>query len=163
MEVVHLCSHSSSPITAVSSPIADAIRLEIEAETERLLSKMGNKTVSPNPIYLTVHSPKVPNLTMVDMPGPRHCAAYGNCFMGTAQQTVGAACTQCVYLPWVRTLGSAFSLKGCFMRQMTCTLPDAGLTKVAIDGQPQSIVKELEDMARQYIKVCGVLITATSP
>eukprot|EP00967_Tisochrysis_lutea_P057694 scaffold73193_cov21-Tisochrysis_lutea.AAC.1 len=29
---------------------------------------------------------------------------------------------------------------------------DAGLTKVPIDGQPASIVQELEDMARQYIK-----------
>jgi hypothetical protein len=27
-----------------------------------------------------------------------------------------------------------------------------GLTKVPIDGQPPSIVQELEDMARQYIK-----------
>ena len=30
----------------------------------------------------------------------------------------------------------------------------AGLTKVPIDGQPKSIVRELEDMARSYIKVC---------
>lgn len=30
---------------------------------------------------------------------------------------------------------------------------DAGLTKVPIDGQPKSIVKDLEDMARTYIKV----------
>ena len=29
----------------------------------------------------------------------------------------------------------------------------AGLTKVPIDGQPKSIVRELEDMARSYIKV----------
>ena len=29
----------------------------------------------------------------------------------------------------------------------------AGLTKVPIDGQPKSIVKDLEDMARTYIKV----------
>lgn len=28
----------------------------------------------------------------------------------------------------------------------------AGLTKVPIDGQPKSIVRELEDMARSYIK-----------
>jgi hypothetical protein len=30
-----------------------------------------------------------------------------------------------------------------------------GLTKVPIDGQPKTIVKELEDMARTYIKVRG--------
>lgn len=29
----------------------------------------------------------------------------------------------------------------------------AGLTKVPIDGQPLSIVQDLEDMCRQYIKV----------
>ena len=29
----------------------------------------------------------------------------------------------------------------------------AGLTKVPIDGQPKSIVRDLEDMARTYIKV----------
>lgn len=32
-------------------------------------------------------------------------------------------------------------------------VPDIGLTKVPIDGQPKSIVKDLEDMARTYIKV----------
>ena len=32
----------------------------------------------------------------------------------------------------------------------------AGLTKVPIDGQPRSIVRELEDMARTYIKVCAI-------
>ena len=29
----------------------------------------------------------------------------------------------------------------------------AGLTKVPIDGQPRSIVRDLEEMARTYIKV----------
>lgn len=29
----------------------------------------------------------------------------------------------------------------------------AGLTKVPIDGQPLSIVQDLEEMCRQYIKV----------
>lgn len=49
---------------------ADKIRQEIEDETERLLRTVpGNKAVSPVPIYLTVYSPMVPNLTLVDMPG----------------------------------------------------------------------------------------------
>lgn len=34
-----------------------------------------------------------------------------------------------------------------------CSSHAAGLTKVPIDGQPKSIVRELEDMARSYIKV----------
>lgn len=36
--------------------------------------------------------------------------------------------------------------------------PSAGLTKVPIDGQPKSIVRELEDMARSYIKVGGIIV-----
>lgn len=46
----------------------EKIRQEIEDETERHLSK-HHKPVSPIPIYLTVYSPSVPNLTLVDMPG----------------------------------------------------------------------------------------------
>ena len=72
---------------------------EIEDETHRHLAKC-NKPVSPVPIYLTVYSPKVPNLTLVDMPG---------------------------------------------------------LTKIAIEGQPVTIVKDLEDMCKQYIKVSCVV------
>ena len=62
--------------------------------------------VSPDPIYLTVRSPNVPVLTMVDMPG---------------------------------------------------------LTKVPIDGQPASIVQELDDMVRQYIKNDNAIILAVTP
>ena len=43
------------------------MREEIEAETERSLGP--GKAVSPEPIMLTIRSPKVPNLTLVDMPG----------------------------------------------------------------------------------------------
>lgn len=43
---------------------------EIEAETIRHLAKV-RKPVSPEPIQLTVYSSKVPNLTLVDMPGQR--------------------------------------------------------------------------------------------
>lgn len=46
----------------------DAMRQEIEDETHRLLQRC-RKPVSPDPIQLTVHSPAVPNLTLVDMPG----------------------------------------------------------------------------------------------
>lgn len=41
---------------------------EIEAETKRYLQQNG-KVVSADPIQLTVYSPLVPNLTLVDMPG----------------------------------------------------------------------------------------------
>ena len=47
---------------------AEAIRDEIEAETNRYLKGKG-RAVAPEPIQLTVYSPNVPNLTLVDMPG----------------------------------------------------------------------------------------------
>ena len=55
-------------LPAQPRPPAEKIRQEIEDETERHLSK-GSKVVSPIPIYLTIYSPVVPNLTLVDMPG----------------------------------------------------------------------------------------------
>lgn len=45
----------------------NAIRLEIEAETERGAGK--GKSVSSKPINLRVYSPRVLNLTLVDLPG----------------------------------------------------------------------------------------------
>lgn len=47
---------------------AEAIRDEIENETNRYLKGKG-RAVAPEPIQLTVYSPQVPNLTLVDMPG----------------------------------------------------------------------------------------------
>lgn len=38
-----------------------------------------------------------------------------------------------------------------------------GLTKVAIDGQPKSIVTELENMAREYVRHENVIILAVTP
>jgi dynamin 1-like protein len=38
-----------------------------------------------------------------------------------------------------------------------------GLTKVPIDGQPKSIVTELENMARDYVKHENVIILAVTP
>eukprot|EP00198_Chlamydomonas_reinhardtii_P011594 XP_001700931.1 dynamin-related GTPase [Chlamydomonas reinhardtii] len=85
----------------------DDITTEIEDETTRHLQRQGGtKVVSPDPIYLTVYSVNVPNLTLVDMPG---------------------------------------------------------LTKVPIDGQPASIVQELDDMARQYVKSDNAIILAVTP
>lgn len=38
-----------------------------------------------------------------------------------------------------------------------------GLTKVPIDGQPKSIVTDLENMARDYVKHENVIILAVTP
>jgi len=43
------------------------VREEIEAETNRTLG--SGKSVSSEPIMLTIRSPNVPTLTLVDMPG----------------------------------------------------------------------------------------------
>ena len=85
----------------------------------RFLAGKG-KAVAPDPIQLTVYSPVVPNLTLVDMPGAYQLCAAACCLNGEVGEQVAAG---------------------------------AGLTKVPIDGQPRSIVKDLEDMARTYIKV----------
>uniref|UniRef100_A0A8C5DCN9 Interferon-induced GTP-binding protein Mx n=1 Tax=Gouania willdenowi TaxID=441366 RepID=A0A8C5DCN9_GOUWI len=45
----------------------DEVRLEIEAETDRLTG--SNKGISPIPINLRVCSPNVLNLTLIDLPG----------------------------------------------------------------------------------------------
>ncbi|KAI3352926.1 hypothetical protein L3Q82_019507 [Scortum barcoo] len=45
----------------------DEVRLEIEAETDRLTGT--NKGISPIPINLRVYSPNVLNLTLIDLPG----------------------------------------------------------------------------------------------
>ncbi|XP_039651781.1 dynamin-2-like isoform X2 [Perca fluviatilis] len=45
----------------------DEVRLEIEAETERITG--SNKGISPIPINLRVYSPNVLNLTLIDLPG----------------------------------------------------------------------------------------------
>lgn len=45
------------------------IRREIEAETERKLGKGGSKRVSAEPIRLRIFSPRVVDLSLVDLPG----------------------------------------------------------------------------------------------
>lgn len=58
----------ASASDAVKCVCAEQIRLEIEAETDRHLGKT-TKVISSVAIYLTVYSPHVPNLTLVDLPG----------------------------------------------------------------------------------------------
>lgn len=71
---------------------AAEISTEIEVETERLLKKMGgSKVVSPDPIYLTVYSPNVPNLTLVDMPGRPLGYSHASLQQGVQMQDVTPA------------------------------------------------------------------------
>ncbi|CAJ1943165.1 unnamed protein product [Sphenostylis stenocarpa] len=80
------------------------VRKEIEDETDRLTEK--SKRISPVPIHLSIYSPNVVNLTLIDLPG---------------------------------------------------------LTKVAVEGQPETIVQDIESMIRSYVDKPNCLILAITP
>uniref|UniRef100_A0A0D9V465 GED domain-containing protein n=1 Tax=Leersia perrieri TaxID=77586 RepID=A0A0D9V465_9ORYZ len=80
------------------------VRKEITDETER---ETGHtKQISPVPIYLSIYSPNVVDLTLIDLPG---------------------------------------------------------LTKVAVEGQSDSIVQDIETMVRSFIEKPNCIILAISP
>ncbi|OVA14696.1 Dynamin central domain [Macleaya cordata] len=81
-----------------------AVRKEIADETDRETGR--SKQISSVPIHLSIYSPNVVNLTLIDLPG---------------------------------------------------------LTKVAVDGQSDSIVQDIENMVRSYIEKPNCLILAVSP
>ncbi|MBA0751281.1 hypothetical protein Gogos_000216 [Gossypium gossypioides] len=81
-----------------------AVRNEIQEETDRMTGK--TKQISPVPIHLSIYSPNVVNLTLIDLPG---------------------------------------------------------LTKVAIEGQPETIVEDIETMVRSYVEKPNCIILAISP
>ncbi|KAJ0968160.1 hypothetical protein J5N97_025077 [Dioscorea zingiberensis] len=80
------------------------VRKEIQDDTDRLTGK--SKQISPVPIHLSIYSPNVVNLTLIDLPG---------------------------------------------------------LTKVAVEGQPESIVQDIENMVRSYVEKPNCIILAISP
>ncbi|KAL9262420.1 Dynamin-related protein [Drosera capensis] len=81
-----------------------AVRKEIADETDRETGR--SKQISSVPIHLSIYSPNVVNLTLVDLPG---------------------------------------------------------LTKVAVEGQPDSIVQDIENMVRSFIEKPNCIILAISP
>ncbi|XP_010559073.1 PREDICTED: dynamin-related protein 1E-like [Tarenaya hassleriana] len=80
------------------------VRKEIQDETDRITGK--TRQISPVPIHLSIYSPNVVNLTLVDLPG---------------------------------------------------------LTKVAVEGQPESVVQDIEAMVRSYVEKPNCIILAISP
>jgi GTPase SAR1 family protein len=82
-----------------------AVRKEIQDETDRETGR-SSKQISTVPIHLSIYSPSVVNLTLIDLPG---------------------------------------------------------LTKVAVEGQPDSIVHDIENMVRSYIEKPNCIILAISP
>ncbi|CAN6479827.1 unnamed protein product [Victoria cruziana] len=81
-----------------------AVRKEIADETDRITGR--TKQISNVPIHLSIYSPNVVNLTLIDLPG---------------------------------------------------------LTKVAVEGQPDSIVQDIENMVRSYVEKPNCIILAISP
>lgn len=81
-----------------------AVRKEIADETDRETGR--SKAISSVPIHLSIYSPNVVNLTLIDLPG---------------------------------------------------------LTKVAVEGQPEGIVQDIENMVRSYIEKPNCIILAISP
>ncbi|MED6180537.1 Phragmoplastin drp1c [Stylosanthes scabra] len=81
-----------------------AVRKEIADETDRITGK--TKQISNIPIQLSIYSPHVVNLTLIDLPG---------------------------------------------------------LTKVAVEGQPDTIVQDIENMVRSYVEKPNCIILAISP
>ncbi|KAK6802297.1 hypothetical protein RDI58_000077 [Solanum bulbocastanum] len=81
-----------------------AVRQEIADETDRITGK--SKQISNVPIHLSIFSPNVVDLTLIDLPG---------------------------------------------------------LTKVAVEGQPESIVEDIEMMVRSYVEKPNCIILAISP
>lgn len=80
------------------------VRKEIADETDRITGR--SKQVSSVPIHLSIYSPNVVNLTLIDLPG---------------------------------------------------------LTKVAIEGQAESVVADIENMVRSFIEKPNSIILAISP
>ncbi|KAI4364690.1 hypothetical protein MLD38_020747 [Melastoma candidum] len=81
-----------------------AVRQEISDETDRETGR--SKQISSVPIHLSIYSPNLVNLTLIDLPG---------------------------------------------------------LTKVAVEGQPESTVQEIENMVKSYIQKSNCIILAISP
>lgn len=81
-----------------------AVRKEISDETDRITGK--TKQISNIPIHLSIYSPNVVNLTLIDLPG---------------------------------------------------------LTKVAVEGQSDSIVEDIENMVRSYVEKPNCIILAITP
>ncbi|XP_019424472.1 PREDICTED: dynamin-related protein 1C [Lupinus angustifolius] len=81
-----------------------AVRKEIADETDRITGK--TKQISNIPIQLSIYSPNVVNLTLIDLPG---------------------------------------------------------LTKVAVEGQHENIVEDIENMVRAYVEKPNCIILAISP
>ncbi|KAG6515740.1 hypothetical protein ZIOFF_026169 [Zingiber officinale] len=122
------------------------VRKEIQDETDRLTGK--TKQISPVPIHLSIYSP-FGHWRWFGWPVVARLTNLGNLqwmkFMAAAK---------------VVDLASACTVEGWRRRQLLAmagvvnlTLIDLpGLTKVAVEGQPDNIVQDIENMVRSYVE-----------
>ncbi|KAG6394995.1 hypothetical protein SASPL_145586 [Salvia splendens] len=102
-----------------------AVRKEIADETDRETGR--SKQISTVPIYLSIYSPNVVNLTLIDLPGLTKVA-------------VGEFAIFMFLLSFVIATVSS-----------------------SLNGQPDSIVMDIENMVRSYIEKPNCIILAISP
>ncbi|KAG5592645.1 hypothetical protein H5410_043159 [Solanum commersonii] len=118
------------------------VRSEIQQETDRVTGK--TKQISPLPINLSIYSPN---------------GAFNLCYVTFIYLVLAFVVDSAVYLREDRHM---MILGGIHRTQywdfdlaivVNLTLVDLpGLTKVAVEGQPESIVQEIEDMVRSYVE-----------
>ncbi|KAL8198050.1 hypothetical protein R6Q57_024623 [Mikania cordata] len=103
------------------------VRKEIQDETDRITGK--SKQISPIPIHLSIYSPNVVNLTLIDLPGLTKVAV--GTFLNLSSFN----------FDWTNLIWSYFFA----------------------EGQPESIVEDIEKMVRTYVERPNSIILAISP
>ncbi|PSS11660.1 Dynamin-related protein like [Actinidia chinensis var. chinensis] len=149
-----------------------AVRKEIADETDRETGR--TKQISSVPIHLSIYSPNVVNLTLIDLPGLTKVAVDGQpeSVVHDIENMVRTYIEKpnCIILaisPANQDLATSDAIK--ISREVdpkvvNLTLIDLpGLTKVAVDGQPESVVHDIENMVRTYIEKPNCIILAISP
>ncbi|KAG6487129.1 hypothetical protein ZIOFF_055712 [Zingiber officinale] len=134
-----------------------AVRKEIADETDRITGK--SKQISNVPIHLSIYSPHgVGSLILVDK-----AFLHGlTCVREGSPGVAPVRLLQCLSHHGIRAKKlKHVEEKGSVVNLTLVDLP--GLTKVAVDGQPESIVRDIEDMVRSYVQKPNCIILAISP
>ncbi|MFQ6649069.1 hypothetical protein Gotur_023496 [Gossypium turneri] len=130
---------------------AGAVRNEIQEETDRITGK--TKQISPVPIHLIADS------------GCMDCSSSVNFEFGTYFFRGAGAVRNEIQEETDRITGKTKQISPVPIHLIVnLTLIDLpGLTKVAIEGQPESIVEDIETMVRSYVEKPNCIILAISP
>ncbi|CAL9209923.1 unnamed protein product [Musa hybrid cultivar] len=128
------------------------VRKEIQDETDRLTGK--TKQISPVPIHLSIYSPFGKDLLFF-------CSLNNFTSLGVGQlvgKLKAGDLLKVQGFPFETFLESHETVV------VNLTLIDLpGLTKVAVEGQPDSIVHDIENMVQSYVEKPNCIILAISP